>query len=357
MRVEIVAFTSRGMTLAKSIASALRGQKHDVQVSGPSRLAEEHGAQAYESLSLWTERAFAAADALIFVSACGIAVRSIAPFVRDKMEDPAVVAIDERARFAVSLLSGHVGGANALARVVAQSCGAEPVITTATDVNGIFSVDEWAARQGLVLCDRDEAKAVSAGLLAGATVGIRSDWPLDGTLPEGLVWDEDGMCEHGISVSLGLGIRPFAHTLRLVPRVVTVGMGCRRGTPAEVLASSLEKCLMRANVAREAIRELATIDIKADEEGLRTLADWLDVPLKTFTASELASVEGDFSASQFVFQTVGVDNVCERAACAGGGSLIVGKRTFDGVTVALACRDVRLSFDETGPMVSRGGQP
>lgn len=356
MRVRLVAFTSRGLALAGRIADVLRGQGNDVQVSGPSRLAAEQHAQPFESLSSWTEDAFAHADALVFVSACGIAVRSIAPFVRDKMEDPAVVVIDEQARFAVSLLSGHVGGANALARMVAGACGAEPVITTATDVNDVFAVDEWAKGQGLALCDREEAKAISAHLLAGETVGIRSDWPLGGTLPEGLVWDEDGLCELGISVSLDPGSRPFARTLRLVPRAVTVGMGCRRGTPAEALASALEDSLTRSGVAREAIRALATIDVKADEEGLLTLADWLDVPLLTYTASELASVEGAFSASPFVFQTVGVDNVCERAACAGGDRLIAGKRTFGGVTVALACGGVCLSFDRPDSYEARGDQ-
>ena len=354
MRACLVAFSARGMALATKIADALGERGNDVQVSGPAHLAEEHGVAAYESLSVWTEHAFVSADALIFVSACGIAVRSIAPFVRDKMKDPAVVAVDEQARFAVSLLSGHVGGANALARTVAGVCGAEPVITTATDVNGVFAVDEWAVGQNLVLCDRDEAKHMSASLLAGSTVGIRSDWPIAGTLPEGLVWDDGGMCEHGISISFDLGKRPFAHTLRLVPHAITVGMGCRRGTSAEVLASSLEACLTRASVARESICALATIDVKADEEGLRTLADWLDVPLLTYTSSELASVEGEFSASKFVFQTVGVDNVCERAACAGGGQLLADKRTFDGVTVALACRDVSLSFDGSCPHVERG---
>ena len=354
MRIGVVAFTERGVGLACSLAEGLRAQGNDAQVASPSQLAKTSGVHAYESLSTWTAGSFAACDALVFVSACGIAVRAIAPFVQDKLRDPAVVCVDEAARHAIALLSGHMGGANALARTVGALCGAEPVITTATDVNGVFAVDEWAARQGLALCDREAAKQVSAQLLAGATIGLRSDWPIAGTLPEGLVWDDGGMCEHGISISFDLGKRPFAHTLRLVPRAVTVGMGCRRDTPAEVLASSLEACLTRASVARESICALATIDVKADEEGLRTLADWLDVPLLTYTSSELASVEGEFSASKFVFQTVGVDNVCERAACAGGGQLLADKRTFDGVTVALACRDVSLSFDGSCPHAERG---
>lgn len=347
MRIGMVAFTDRGMSLALSLAEGLRAQGNDVQLAGPPQLAKMPSVHAYESLSSWTEEAFAACDALVFVSACGIAVRAIAPSVQDKLRDPAVVCVDEAARHAIALLSGHVGGANALARTIGAVCGAEPVITTATDVNGVFAVDEWAAHQGLALCDREASKQVSAHLLVGATIGLRSDWPIAGEIPEGLVWDGKGACDLGISVSFDLGQRPFAHTLRLVPRTVTVGMGCRRGTSVEALAEALDESLMHAHVAREAVSALATIDIKAEEEGLRTLADWLGVPLLTYTVDELATVSGSFSSSPFVLQTVGVDNVCERAACAAGAKLLSGRRTLGGVTVALASEVVRLSFEST----------
>lgn len=355
MRIGIVAFTERGMRLALSLADGLRSRGNDMQVTGPARLAGAPDIRAYDTLPGWTEQAFANCEALVFVSACGIAVRSIAPFVQDKLHDPAVVCVDEAARHAVALLSGHVGGANALARTIGALCGAEPVITTATDVYGLFAVDEWAARQGLALCDRDAAKRISAHLLEGGTVGLRSDWPIAGAMPDGLVWDDAGACELGMSISFDLGQRPFAHTLRLVPRTVTVGLGCRRGTSAEALAEALDESLTHAHVAREAVGALATIDIKADEEGLRTLADWLGVPLITYTADELASVSGSFSSSPFVLQTVGVDNVCERAACAGGGKLLSGRRTLGGVTVALASEVVRLSFDD-GAETAAGGE-
>ena len=355
MHVSVVAFTGRGIDLACRIAEGFASQGWAVQVHAPAHLAEGRGVAAYESLATWTGQAFARSDALIFVSACGIAVRSIAPFVRDKMDDPAVVCVDECGHYCVSLLSGHVGGANRLARTVALLVGAEPVVTTATEVRGIFAVDEWAAGQGLALCDREEAKAVSAHLLAGGTVGMRSDWPIAGDLPEGLVWDEAGLCELGVSVSLDPGARPFEHTLRLVPRVVTVGMGCRRGTTADALMDVLGRCLAQAHVAWEAVAAVATINLKADEEGLLALADRLGVPLRSYTAEQLAGVEGTFSSSAFVLQTVGVDNVCERAACAAGGTLIAHKFAMDGVTVALAVNEVRLTFGEASPAGKGGG--
>lgn len=346
MRVNLVAFTERGVELACRIADGLATRGDEVLVSAPERHAKGHEVRAYESLSAWTEEAFDSCDALVFVSACGIAVRSIAPFIQDKMSDPAVVCVDEGAQHAVSLLSGHVGGGNALTRSVALLCGARPVITTATDVNGTFAVDEWAVREGLVPFDREVAKEVSSRLLEGKTVGLQSDWPVEGTLPEGLIWDETAICDVGISISHDLGKNPFARTLRLVPRTVTVGMGCRRGTAANALAEALDATLAHARIAREAIARLASIDVKADEEGLVTLSDWLGVPFVTHSVEELSRIEGEFSSSKFVFQSVGIDNVCERAACAEGEHLLVGKRTFEGVTVALAASDPQLTFSK-----------
>lgn len=123
---------------------------------------------------------FGQADALIFVSACGIAVRSVAPHLRSKFTDPAVVAVDDCGRFAIPLVSGHVGGANALAGGSPGAIGAQAVVTTATDGNDVFAVDTWAADQGFLVVRPNAAKAVSAALLNGEPVGFHSDFPVGG---------------------------------------------------------------------------------------------------------------------------------------------------------------------------------
>lgn len=347
MRVDVVAFTARGLALARRIAEALAAEGDETHVSSPPRLAERYGAQAYESLARWAAEAFSNADALLFVGACGIAVRTVAPFLRDKLQDPAVVCVDEQAHFAVSLLSGHVGGANALARKVAALCGAQAVVTTATDAGGVFAVDEWAARQGLAILDRQVAKEVSTALLEGRTVGFASDADVAGDVPEGLVTTAGMPSELGIVVSLDTRRRPFASTLRLVPRVVTVGVGCRRGTSESDLMQALEASLAEAHVAHEAVCALASIDLKADEPGLLQLADQLGVPLRLHSAQELRDVSGDFASSEFVERTVGVGNVCERAACAAGERILLGRRAYGNVTIALAASEPHLSFDES----------
>ena len=368
------------------LRDALNAAGHEVRVCAPKRYADKFGANVYDTFEDWTRDAFESAEALLFVSATGIAVRAIAPYVKDKFVDPAVISIDEGGSFVVPLLSGHVGGANDLAREVAAACGAQAVISTATDVNGAFAIDEWARKQDLAILDRVVAKEVSAAVLAGTAVGFASDFPYDGALPRGFHLHSDkgtdqlsyfsphdkntGHVEQsssclncgeessignrtndlspchdlGVSVSLDPGKRPFERTLRLVPRVVTVGVGCKRDTPAEKIAALVDACLEEAHIASQAVCALASIDVKADEAGLLQVADERGWATCFYSAEELAAVPGDFTSSAFVAKTVGVDNVCERAACAGGNTLLQKRRSNDGVTAALALHMPNLHF-------------
>lgn len=350
----LIAFTRRGCGLACELASKLGAQEGFegavFTVHGPERFADDLGVQAYESLGAWTADRFGRADALLFVSATGIAVRAIAPHVRDKFSDPAVISVDEAGRFVVPLLSGHVGGANELARAVARVTGGQAVVSTATDVNKLFAVDEWAARRGFAILERPIAKQISARLLEGGAVGFASDFDLDWDVPEGVVdagrasdvagKAPDGGAEKtpeiGFAVSFDEACRPFERTLHLVPRIVTVGVGCRRGTDTAVLAGAIDAALSRARISPRAVALLASIDVKADELAIHDVARARGWALRFYTAEELAAVPGDFSASEFVKRTVGVDNVCERAALAGGGHLLLDKQAGNGVTVALA---------------------
>ena len=161
---------------------------------------------------------FSSMDALIFVGACGIAVREIAPYVKSKKTDPAVVCIDEAGRFVIPLLSGHIGGANALAVELAEKLGATAVVTTATDVRGKFSVDAWAARHGCVISDMGLAKAVSAAILE-EDIPLCSQFSLPAPLPEGTFAGESGP----LGVFIGWRTKAhFARTLRLIPRVLRI---------------------------------------------------------------------------------------------------------------------------------------
>ena len=157
MNCAYLAFTAKGLALAQQLAQTCPGTVSRCGLGGVT-------------LAGWTAQQFAAADALVFVGAAGIAVRAIAPHCQSKATDPAVVVLDECGRFAVPLLSGHLGGANDLACRLAAACGAVPVITTATDANGLFAVDEWAKKQNCAVWETPRIKFVSGALLAGKTV-------------------------------------------------------------------------------------------------------------------------------------------------------------------------------------------
>ncbi len=342
--ISLIAFTQAGCTLARDIARglvALPGyEQAHVLVAGPARYAASMDIDAYEDLATWTAQHFSASDALIFVGASGIAVRAIAPYVRDKFTDPAVVSVDETGKFVVPLLSGHVGGANDLARKVAEIVQGQAAISTATDVNKLFAVDEWAARNGLVIRERSVAKEISAALLEGRPVGFQSDFDIDWELPRGLT---EGAADIGFVVSLSETVHPFRSTLHLIPPVVTVGVGCRQNTPTETLYKAVYEVLSEARVSPLAVSMMASIDVKKNEPALHEVAASEGWALKFYSAEELAAVPGSFSSSEFVERTVGVGNVCERAACAEGAMLLVGKQAGDGVTVALAFKTPMLA--------------
>ena len=321
MKLYYLAFSARGLALAEQLAAGLGGE------------ASRCGGAV--TLQGWTRAHFAAGAGLVYVGACGIAVRAVAPYLRSKETDPAVVAVDERGCYAVPLLSGHLGGANALARAIAAACGARPVLTTATDAGGLFPIDDWARRQGCAVADVHRVKPVSAALLAGRTLRLYSDWPIAGAPPAGVRLTED---RAGCDAALTL--RDPGPVLWLAPRVLALGLGCRRGTPAAALEEALAALLAREKLCAKSICKVCTIDRKADEVGLLAFCAAHGWPLESYTAAQLQAQPGAFTPSAFVAQTVGVDNVCERAAVcgAGGGALCVKKQAGGGVTLALAAR-------------------
>jgi len=308
MNTAIAAFTNRGVNLALRLAGFLEGR-----VFAPQRFSREGVNVIDSTLSEWAGKMFREASALIFVSACGIAVRAVAPHVKDKMNDPAVVVIDESGRFVVPLLSGHVGGANDLARKIAGFLHAVPVITTATDVNNLVAVDEWAVKNDCAIENPGAVKSVSGSLLEGHRVGVAVTY-------------------ENIPV-------PFPITLMLRPRVLVLGAGCNRGVSPEDFESSAMDFLKGAGVSVMSLKALATIDIKRDEPAMKIFAESHNIPLVTFAADELNTLKGSFTASERVKYFTGTDNVCERSCvlCAGeGGVLLRSKCVYNGITFALA---------------------
>ena len=337
MRLRLIAFSAKGMETGARLAGSFAARGDETELSRC----------AAGGLETWTAENFPLADGLIFVGSCGIAVRAIAPFVKSKTTDPAVLAVDELGRFCVPLLSGHIGGANELALTAAGYLGAVPVVTTATDINGVFAVDTWARRRGFAIIEPERIKTVSSLLLSGGTARLKSDFPTAGAAPKNVALT-DGKCDICVSCRADGG-----GALHLVPRVVTLGLGCRRGAPEEQIEAVFAAALERAGCRGEAVARVCSIDLKAGEPGILEFCRRRGLPFETFTAEELSGVEGDFSGSAFVKSITGVDNVCERSAVLGsrGGVLIAGKTVGEGATAALAMADYTLCFDTEGETI------
>lgn len=334
MKIAAIAFTERGEELAKQTLTALE----DCATSYSRGWGDER-----VPLGAWAQQAFRKADALLFVGAAGIAVRAIAPYVQSKVHDPAVLVMDESGTWVVPLLSGHIGGANRLARRIAGLVGARAVLTTATDARGVWAVDDWAAARGMAVSNPGRVKMVSGALLKGRSVVLRcgADIELLKPLPNHVeVITGPGY----VDVAIAWESRVPAGALHLVPRCLVVGLGARRGAPAEDVEAAIKAVLEEAGADERALAGLASIDVKADEAGFCEVAAAHGLPFTTYSAEQLKGIEGSVSSSSFVAETVGVDNVCERAALAGGGRLLVPKTVRGQVTAALAVRPQRLDF-------------
>jgi cobalt-precorrin 5A hydrolase len=348
MKAAVFSFTKKGTGLALKIYSYLQRHGWDVQVLTLQRFIQMDSRllPMKDSLQRSTGEQFSTCRLLVFIGAAGIAVRSIAPFLRSKEQDPAVIVIDEKGQYIIPILSGHIGGANAAAaKLAAYLCG-QAVLTTATDVNQLFAVDEWAHRHRLTISSMGAAKAFSAGLLETGHAGIYSDFPIEGPLPDGVEEAADGPL--GMAVTLRRDCHPFAQTVVLQPRVLHLGIGCRKGISEEAIARLVSRELRRLHMDMGLVADVNSIDVKKEEPGLLGFAKQYGLPLQVYTAEQLQRVSGSSASSDFVRRTVGVDNVCERAAlraCRNGGRLLVPKTVADGVTLAVACEHVVISFD------------
>lgn len=334
MKIAIISFTHKGGILNESICRDFKNQGISAQGYIPEKYAPGMKLQGFKGLSELVEYLFTSVDKILFIGACGIAVRAIAPFLKSKAEDPAVAVAGEDGRFVISLLSGHLGGANEFSRYVADMIEAVPVITTATDMNQIFAVDNWAVRNNLIVTDLSMIKVISGALLNGEKVGFLSEYPIKGKPPAGLSIRNTG--KTGIFISEKPGQNPYNKTLTLLPCNLVLGIGCRKGTAFEIIIEFIKKTFDQYGVDIRRICRICSIEVKREEEGIQLTAKELQVDFATYTAEELKAVSGDFSGSEFVKQTVGVDNVCERSAALGSGygRMRIPKTAGQGVTLS-----------------------
>lgn len=344
----IISFTRQGSRLNRKMNHLFTEQGYACESYTVERFAEQEGLLPLKkNLKEWIGTVWGEKD-FLFIGATGIAVRMIAPWVKDKFTDSAVLVLDEKAEFVIPLLSGHMGGGVELAHVIASCTGAVPVITTATDVQGYFAVDVFAKRNRLCIGNRVLAKQISAAVLEGKKIGFYSEYPVKENLPEELelcnCTEDLDKYEWGIAVSAKRA--ESEKILSLIPQNLVVGIGCRKGVVMEQIQEQLEDIFREKSWDIARISMLASVDLKKEEPGLVELARKYGVPFQTYPAEDLKRIETVSDSSAFVESVTGVDNVCERAAiqCCPEGTLLLPKRKLNQVTVAVVERKVEIDF-------------
>lgn len=390
LRIYVMAFTAAGLETAERLSGIFaQWQDAEARFFAPVRIMEaeddleasaaarasgepaEPSAFSSSSLAEFTSLAFAEADHIIYIGAAGIAVRAIAPHLKSKDTDPGVIVMDEKADYVIPILSGHIGGANALALDMARTLGAQAVITTATDVNGVIAIDSWAMQNHMKIDRIGNIKHISAAVLENRRIklytqcrgkfavlkseelkalyeGFEAADSLDSSNPSESSGSDVPLVVITDSHSLIEDVRKrFPEALVLIPCVTFAGMGCRKDIdflPAEEL---FEQALTELDLDVRAIRSLNSVDLKKDEKALLMLAEKYGIEFNTFSAEELMEAElytdAEMSHSELVSRVAGAGNVCERAAVMGAtglesGIYIIMKKTKrNGVTIAVSC--------------------
>lgn len=272
-------------------------------------------------------------NTIVFISATGIAVRYIAPFIKTKDVDPAVIVIDESGKFVISLLSGHLGGANEIAEKIADKINATAVITTASDVLNVPAIDMFAKEHGLIIEDLKTIVAVMGRVVEGKNLFYSTNTSLK--YPYDFVSKDESSCEAALVVGDYYIDTALAVTY-LRPLDLHVGIGAKRGKTFEEIYIALQNAFNIAKLSTKSIAEFRSIDLKKDEVGIIEIADFFNRKFVTYSAEVLKNIEGDFKKSEFVSSVTGVDSVSSRAAMVGSDELLLDKYSENGVTISIA---------------------
>lgn len=327
IRLVVICFTEKGMTLCHNIKRLLDKDAYSVELFAKyesfSKAENSNVIFVEEGLSQWAYDRQQEKTVLVFIGAMGIAVRAIAKGIENKLTDAPVVVIDELGINVIPVVGGHVGGANELAINIAKAINANPVITTATDINGCFSVDLFAKENNLAIHNKDGIAKVSAKALEGKAIRIS----IENYPPKSA----------DVVISSDRNIRGY--DILLCPKKYAVGIGCRKDTEFDLLKELFLKVLRDNDVNVNDVGAIASIDLKVEEECITKLSEYYRIPFITYTAELLSKAEGVFSESAFVKEKTGVGNVCERAAMlltGNRGKIIQSKYSENGMTIAIA---------------------
>ena len=344
MFFSIISFTKNGYELSKKIQEKIKKHDPSYRVSCFVKCEALNNETGYvnEDIKTWTKERFSDNDVIIFIGSTGIAVRAVSGVAENKMTDSPVIVIDEKSNFVIPLLSGHMGGANEISIMLAKLLDACPVITTATDINDKWAVDTFAKEKNLHILNKEKIRKVSSKSLEGKRIRIMVP---DASVEGADVIVLDKAYKDIDEVMEIYKYAPEQMPLLLCPKEYILGIGCKKGKTVTEIEAAVSDLLKKYKIDIDQIACIASVDLKKEEEGILKYADKNKIDYLTFTAEELSKVEGDFTESEFVKEKTGVGNICERAAlkaCKYGGKLICSKSIYNGITLAIAKRKIKM---------------
>lgn len=293
-----------------------------------------------KKLKEFVSEIFGEYDYIIFIMSCGIVVRTIAPILENKFIDPAILVSDEKGENIISLLGGHMGGANEMTLYISDLLNSNPVITTATDINNKSSLDMIAKKLNAYIYDfRNKVLKINSMLVNEEIVNLYIDgnYNVDTRGFNICKRDEINNLDEVIVISNKKNLNLInKNVIKVVPRDIVIGIGCRKNIDKEYMINSLSDFLHKQNIDINSIKEIGSIDIKKDEDALINISTYLNVPFKTFTVDEIIEVEELYEKSDWVKQNVGVYSVAEPVAhLLSNGNLIIKKHRYNGITYSV----------------------
>jgi len=326
MKIAIITVTENGKILGESILNELKQDNTIIQVKIFHKNVKNNLKTCFENY-----------DCIIGIMATGIIIRNICPILKNKEIDPAVLVVDEKGKHVISLLSGHLGGANQLTIKLANIIGSVPVITTATDINSKYGIDCLASKYYFKISPLSNIKHINSGLINNETIIIDYNSEYD------YLWNDKRIKENyekGNPDSKSIIVSKNSYNLELVPRKVVVGVGSRKNIDCEAILKALKNAMKTLNLPIERINCISTGEMKKNERGIIEAAKKIQVPLKIINETEIKKYENpDLNNSDFVKEKFGVGGVCEPSSLIAAGEnsvLILRKTAYNGVTVAVS---------------------
>ena len=318
MKLAVITVTEKGVRNGLKIK-----EKINCDVFTISKFMKEKTLLIENGLQNFFEKNLLKYDTFLFITASGIAVRTIAPFIKSKDKDPAVLTMDEEGNFIISLLSGHLGGANEAAKILGEITGAVPVISTASDVSGKIAVDTIAMKINGKLESLESAKKVTSLIVAGKEVDIKVPENMENENPQGVIL---------------ISNRKNIEIAKIIPQNIVVGIGCKKNKEAEKIIDAVKDSFEKLNLCEESIRVFATVDIKENEAGIIGTAEYFGKELKIISREDIQKIENNFETSQFVKKSIGIGAVS--APCAfivgkGRGKFLAEKLKYEGITISI----------------------